>query len=67
MKGSNQIILNPSQMCEAVEYYFKQVMFKDQHFRVNDVKSSTRTAQTLFEVSMVEDKGVDEPLDMGDE
>jgi hypothetical protein len=50
MIGNNKLQLNSAQMNEAVEYYLKNVMLKDDKFQVTDV--SENKSSGYFEIRL---------------
>jgi hypothetical protein len=50
MIGTNKLYLNQSQMDDAIEYYLKNVMLKDDKFQVTGV--SENKSSGYFEISL---------------
>lgn len=52
MKGNNTITLCASEMMKGIEFYLKQVLFKDTSFKVTRISKN----QEAFDIKLEEEK-----------
>lgn len=61
MKGHNSLTLTQAAVCEAIEYWAKETVFKESKIRVIKVsaKSSFNNTAPEFEVTITDETGED--------